>query len=937
VKAAFENASRLLSVWTFAFAVETLAVALWYRPAFAGAWELTAIFAWALPLVVALACPAALLLGFAQQGVPERFERFTVGVVSALGFGVLAYILFAGRRASAAQVPATLFAVAAGAGFAYVGFPHIRKIGTFVWGIASCAAWLGNVLLLKGLYPALHVGLSVVSLLLLWPLAASRGLRLFPRAPAAALAVTVAVGALWAPRKLAPLDNVRVLLLEHAPFAGRAVMLASRAEVVEPSAVMDGHAALGTGASAFDFRGRDILFITVDALRADHVGSYGYARDTTPEIDALAAQGIRYEHAYCATPHTSYSVTSMMTGKYMRPLLQQGTAQDSETLASILRTYEYHTAAFYPPAVFFVDERNFEGFKNRTLDFEYAKVEFTKPELRLAQIRKYVESAPKDAPLLLWVHMFEPHEPYEAHDGISYGAKPIDAYDGEVHVADRAVGDTVRLFEQLRGKSAVVVVSADHGEEFGEHGGRYHGTTVYEEQVRVPLILRAAGVAPRVVKEPVQTIDILPTLLAGLHIPVPPRVRGRDLGTAQAPDWQGEAFVESEEQALLATGTQRLVCNRALGACRVHDIARDAAQLTSVENSPNFAALKTKLRSIERAHGLYEGASGGSLPDALRQGLAGNKEAAPEVAELLDDARVEVRRKAARVLLRLRASESVPALVRASAREEDLETKAFASLAAVRLSALSKETAAGLLVVQERPEGHEVAFWAALVLAELGDARGERELTSFLKETRELGLAKEILLGLGKIRSLRAVPVLLERLSDVRLRPYVATCLGEIGDKSARPRLREVFATERYMQARLPEANALLALGEDLDLEPSLTNFAGMPEVFPQAFSVASRTTWLAKRVLALDKDGKLRTRVAAGRRVLVEGAPERFQLNGSDALSSLKQTGEQPRVRQCDVLESTQLALEAAPGAAVRLWIVPLTREIPPPAPVSP
>jgi arylsulfatase A-like enzyme len=848
VRAAFENALRLASVWSIAFALESLGVALWYRPAFAGSWELTAVFIMALPLTIALAAPAALVLG-SLQTLPERNQKITFVVNAALGLGVLAYFLFAGRRVSSVQVPASVLASALAAGLALALWPRVHGVSPFVWALASCAAWIANVHLLKGLYPAFHAALALLSLLLLWPLAgrarAFASLR-FQQMVALGLAMVLAVGALWAPRRLAMLDNVRVLLLEHAPFAGRAVTFASPAEALGPSEQPELRDSGSGGPSAFDFRGRDILFITVDALRADHVGSYGYARPTTPEIDALAAQGIRYEHAYCATPHTSYSVTSMMTGKYMRPLLQQGQGigQDSETLASILRTYDYRTAAFYPPAVFFVDERNFEGFKTRTLDFEYAKVEFAKPELRLAQVQKYVQDAQKDAPLLLWVHMFEPHEPYEVHEGVAFGQKPMDAYDGEIQVADRAVGDTVRLFERVRGRRAVVVVSADHGEEFGEHGGRYHGTTVYEEQVRVPLILRAEGITPRVVTQPVQTIDILPTLLVGLHIPVPPRVRGRDLGAVQGAAWQGEAFVESEDQALLARGTQRLVCNRVLGACRVHDLALDASQLTAIDNAPAMAALKARLRSIERAHGLYEGASGGNLPDALRQGLAGNRDAASEVAELLDDARVDVRRKASKVLLRLRAMESAPALHRASTHDEDLETKSFATLAAVRLSALPKDAAAALLTGPAPRENHEIAAWAALVLAEQGDARGERELADFLKETSELTLAKEILLGLGKIRSARALPVLLERLSDVRLRPFVATCLGEIGDKSARPRLREVFATERYMQARLPEANALLALGDDLELEPALRRFAGMPEVFPNAWAIASRTTW---------------------------------------------------------------------------------------------
>ena len=129
-------------------------------------------------------------------------------------------------------------------------------------------------------------------------------------------------------------------------------------------------------ARPLDLGKRDILFISIDALRADHVGVYGYKRNTTPHIDALAKKGVIFTHAYCPTPHTSYSVTSMMTGKYMRPLLLQGAGEDSDTWASLLRTYGYRTAAFYPPAVFFIDPNRFTTFKKSHLGFEYAKVEF---------------------------------------------------------------------------------------------------------------------------------------------------------------------------------------------------------------------------------------------------------------------------------------------------------------------------------------------------------------------------------------------------------------------------------------------------------------------------------------------------------------------------------------------------------------------------------
>ena len=114
-----------------------------------------------------------------------------------------------------------------------------------------------------------------------------------------------------------------------------------------------------TSGHAIDLRGRDVVLISVDALRADHVGAYGYGRPTTPRLDRLAAEGVVFEAAYTPTPHTSYAVSSLMTGKYIRPLVLQGLGDDSETWAQHLQRYGYKTAGFYPPAVFFIDGERF--------------------------------------------------------------------------------------------------------------------------------------------------------------------------------------------------------------------------------------------------------------------------------------------------------------------------------------------------------------------------------------------------------------------------------------------------------------------------------------------------------------------------------------------------------------------------------------------------
>ena len=587
-------------------------------------------------------------------------------------------------------------------------------------------------------------------------------------------------------------------------------------------------------ARSLDWSGHDLLLISVDALRADHVSAYGYARRTTPNLDALARGGTLFEHAYCPTPHTSYSLTSMMTGKYLRPLLALGLGEDSETWAQYLRRYGWRTGAFYPPAVFFIDEDRFTRFENEHLGFEYAKVEFADPELRERQVAAYVDAAPLDRPLFLWVHFFEPHEPYVVHPDHIFTGGPspdVDAYDSEVATADDGIGRITRLVRGRR-PGAVVVVTADHGEEFGEHGGRYHGTTVYDEQVRVPLVVAGPGVrAGQVVPTVVQTIDLLPTALSALGIPRPARLRGRDLGPLLAGDAKarddGRAFVETDDYELMASGPDRLVCQRRAAACALYRPADDPLERRdrATDDPARFEALRALLREVARDHGRYETAGFSSWPEPLRRGLQGEVDAAPDVAALLDDAEVTIRRKAAEVCFLLHAPATAPEAKRALAQDEDEEVRRWAALALARMGEPVPPFAESLL----RDPDREWRRRAALALGERGDARGCDELTAGWNEAADslqpsasgepprlaidLVHARELLAATGKARCRSAVPALVRVLEDVRARPYAADALGVLGDDRARAPLLAALGSEPYVTTRPREAHALLALG----------------------------------------------------------------------------------------------------------------------------
>lgn len=971
----------VLAAFVAALAVENVAVGLLYRREFVSSFEIVSARWHLSPVALAIAVPVAVAFVLLDR-LAVAGRGGAVAFVGALGGAATAIGVSGGRRMAGLvlRVPFVVLLALLGAlaGFALARvLVRTRPVLLAIGGVAlAVLAWLADATVLPRLYPAFHLALFFVFLFA--AAAAVRGARTsFVAGPVSIAAILLAGLAIAASpggsRKARGEDNLRRILLEHAPFLGRGVRVAAQLAPPPPLDEDDeaSRATLAgvrtTGTHAVDWRGHDIVVVTIDALRADHVSAYGYPRATTPNIDALAKQGVRFDRAYCPTPHTSYSVASLMTGKYMKPLLALSPEEDStaETWAVQLRRYGYRTAAFYPPAVFFIDEHRFRHLRDENLGFEYAKVEFAKPELRKEQIERYLATAPKDKPLFLWVHLFEPHEPYESHPDHPFTGDPkLDAYDSEVATADALVGDVVASVGKNRPPGTVFVVSADHGEEHGDHGGRYHGTTVYEEQVRVPLVVAAPGLAPRVVTTPVQTIDLLPTSLAALEVPIPPRVRGRDLGpllvgTAPRED-DGLAFAETDDYTLVARGTDRLVCQRKIGSCTLFDIAHDPEQRSAVGDRPGRVEELRKLgAAIQRETGRLE-ATG--LPEALRRAMQGDRDAAEDVAPLLDDAKVDLRRLAARAAYALRAPEVRPQLERALAHDEDDVVRHWCALAIVRTAETDDKATRKIVEDLLRSGTAEEKLAAAQTLAERGDARGEGELVArwnaaFGPDATQPGEpaeARELLGAFTRIKSRASVPLLVRALEDVELRPYVVTALADIGDARAKAALVKQLTEERYVHLRPLEARALLKLGGRHELFAPLARFAGVPEPMQDALAIAREG-----RLVTYDRGGKdyqlapprpatkgddtLKLELPFAKppgmgRLLLALDPGRTTVTGTVNGAPLPEgtlLGESLYVIELGELKSphTQLVFNGRAGIQAA-WLVPRSPEIPPPAP---
>ena len=287
----------------------------------------------------------------------------------------------------------------------------------------------------------------------------------------------------------------------------------------------------------------NVILVTIDTLRADRLSSYGSEQVSTPHIDRLAREGVRFSNAATTVPFTLPAHSSIMTGTYppfhgVRENVGYYLDETAPTLAERLSAAGWDTAGFV--SAFVLDSRwgIGRGFGRYRDDFQ---LDPNKPSVNVGQVqrdgRDTIEEAfawldePRDQPFFLWVHLFEPHDPYTPPEPYrsQYPDRP---YDAEVAYTDSLVG-LLREGLDSRGvlDESVLLLTSDHGEGLGQHGEGFHGYFIYDSTVRVPLILRLpfGDFDERVVDDAVSHVDILPTVLSIVGQKVPAAVQGTDL------------------------------------------------------------------------------------------------------------------------------------------------------------------------------------------------------------------------------------------------------------------------------------------------------------------------------------------------------------------------------------------------------------------------
>ena len=297
----------------------------------------------------------------------------------------------------------------------------------------------------------------------------------------------------------------------------------------------------------------DVYLITIDTLRADHVGCYGYKQVETPALDALAADGVRFTEAFTHSPITNTSHITILTG--LLPSVHGVTdfgiplSPQHVTAAELLKKRGYQTAAFIGAVI--LDSNTLAPGLDRGFDFydNFPKTDsknsdgtkkerWGRVERRGMEVVEHAEAwfeKHRAGPHFVWVHLYDPHDPYEPPPPFSEKYKDH-LYDGEIAYADSALARWIAFLKKAGAyDNAIIVVTGDHGEGLGEHGEETHGLFLYDSTLHVPLILKtplktAAGAhRGTVIDAQVRTTDILPTILSATGVSAPAELNGESL------------------------------------------------------------------------------------------------------------------------------------------------------------------------------------------------------------------------------------------------------------------------------------------------------------------------------------------------------------------------------------------------------------------------
>lgn len=350
-------------------------------------------------------------------------------------------------------------------------------------------------------------------------------------------------------------------------------------------------------------RAPDIILVTVDALRWDHTPMSGYKRNTMPNLRKHAKKGAMFANAYTTGSTTRQSFRSMFSGVYSSRVEAPKSTKwglsftdDQETLASYLDAAGYHTVALSCDKGAFPTQygamRGFEVVDESPVQ-ERKKKKYSVP-YKVDRIISYLSDPDVEGPRFVWTHLLESHQWYEeGPDPVRYGKKEADQYDASLHFID---GELDRLIDFARSpdrrRRTVVIVTADHGQQFLEHGYRFHGATIYDEETNVPLLVWGPNIKPKRYETPVSLIDLVPTVLDLVGLKVPEALCGESLRDSLVKGKEPEprpVYTETLPDKTWdffsvgwVNGDEKVVLRPNKGIVQLFDLARDPDELKNL-------------------------------------------------------------------------------------------------------------------------------------------------------------------------------------------------------------------------------------------------------------------------------------------------------------------------------------------------------------------
>jgi arylsulfatase A-like enzyme/Tfp pilus assembly protein PilF len=523
-----------------------------------------------------------------------------------------------------------------------------------------------------------------------------------------------------------------------------------------------------------------ILLVTLDTTRADSIGPANPAVET-PALSALAARGLRFTRAYATAPQTLPSHVSMLTGLYPagHGVRENGRrlGRGVETVAQRLERAGYATAAFvsgFPLTREFGLERGFETYDDE-LGSSFAE---RAAPVTTSRAVAWLE-ARGQGPVFLWVHYYEPHEPYAPPE--PYRSRYSDPYLGEVAAMDASLGRLVGAFLSQHAGGAVLVVG-DHGESRGEHGEAFHGSLLYDGAMRVPLVLAGSGVPAGVRDEPVSTRRVADTIAAwaglGGERSLARAVEEPVLGEAMQPyvhyGWQPQVLVVSGRFTAIRSGRLE-VYDTVADPRQEHDLADpaglDAASRQAIRDYPVPTPDATRPENLDR-ESLQRLASLGYITGGTPPRLRPDAPRAADMTRLFAELD-----RASGLFVAERYAEAIPVL-------ED--------------------------VLRQDPRNVTIALRLAVAHSALGH---DRIAERYFEEAARIEPDSIDLLHYRAMHAMRA-----GRFADAG--PLFERVLAAQPERL--PAIRGL-AQARERQGRLPEAAALLRHAADLESDPTAT------------------------------------------------------------------------------------------------------------------